>query len=543
MKRYILMTLLLLATFSGCKNEDMNKSFMPFDKVSALKYFENSTEYSEWYRLMVHSGEAAAYNFSTASMTFFMVKNDVLLQYIKDKYGYGSVDEMDREEAKKLLLYHTIPNKVYALSAFRDGKLADSTSSGDYLSCMFVAAGNGQQGGIYMNRTCKIVYWDIEVVNGILHELNQVIDPVDYDLYGFFEKEGRFNIFKQAFEVTGNVELLTELNIPELPLKRRRTMFAVSDEIFAASEQNITDIEKLKEAVSPGRTDYTDPENPLNKYVRYHVMEGDYTTKELGETFDWKPVPVNGSAIVNKQTGFTLPTLAENKLILIQPEDGGISFVFNKTLKFVGDRYNLQVRNGFVHEVNGIMDIYEPENILTVFESTDFVNFQQVKEYRAKEMQKTQVNIAAKDYAPGLTWKSTPAEKIDAVAYLVYSNTGGGNNFVSDGFRMHQGDCLFVDLGPVGEVTIQTRPIPKGIYKIKTAFRRIKRVGGIFQPLLDGEKLGAEISAYDPEWDSVQVPVLTERIVFEETKPHTFTLKVTKPGEIYWDILIFEPVK
>ena len=89
--------------------------------------------------------------------------------------------------------------------------------------------------------------------------------------------------------------------------------------------------------------------------------------------------------------------------------------------------------------------------------------------------------------------------------------------------------------------------IPAGTYNIRFIFMRTKRVGGIFQPFLDGEKNGApEISGYDAEWDSWPYPMdnqVWEKVTFDETAPHTITLKVTKPGELRWDLVRFEPVK
>lgn len=551
MKKYLLIAFLLLLSFAGCKDEDMNKAFMPFDKVSALKFFEGSTDYSEWYQLMLRSGIAQAYNFSTTEMTCFTVKNDVLLAYLSSHGGYNSIADVPEEVALKLVKYHTLPHKTYSLGTFREGKLADSTSTGDYLSCQILldVAGGSE---VLINRSCRLIKWNIEVVNGMVHELDQVMDPVLYNLYDFLGRDNKYLILKEAFERTATDTLLKVTMVPGLPLKSRRTLFVTSDSIFKA-DLNINNFKDLSDKIARGNTDYTNPENPLNQYMRYRVLEGDYTTKELAEMYEWKSLSSDQGAqtIVNKRTGFTLPTLAENKLILIKAETGGVNYVINdysKPMKFVPERYNIQVRNGFVHEVDGLMEIYEPENILTVFEPTSFVNFQQIEVYRSKDSDKTPVNIIQKDYQSVVKWTSTPRDKKDAVAYVVW--TKGSNHFgEGSGFRFLYADCLFLNLGPVGDVTVVTTPIPKGVYKIKIYYRVTKAVGGIFQPYLDPDqgkgdgKLGGEISAYDPEWDKQFMITMTDRIVFNETRPHTFKLKVTKPGELFWDLLMFEPVK
>lgn len=540
MKRILLMIFSLCLTFSACKDEDMNKSFMPFDDLSALMYFQQSEEYSEWYKMMELSGLAGAYNFSTTPFTFFTVKNEVLLSYLKGKYGYDRVDQLTQAQAAELVKYHTLPHKAYEFTAFRDGKLADSTSSGDYLSCLFVS---GDNGGIFINRVCRIIKWDITVVNGIVHELNQVIDPVMYTHYDFLAQDSRYSILKAAVDITGTDSIFSQLNLVDIPLKSRRTMFVTSDSIF--KEKGINNLDDLIREVSPADNHYTDPSNPLNLYVRYRLIDGDYTTKELGEIMEYKVVNgINGThlAMVDKDgEGFTLATLATNKLIQIQNKS--LKYLFNKEMEFIEGRQNLQVRNGFVHEINGIMKIFEPKNVLTIFEPTELVNFQIIKEYRNQSIQSTTVSMEAKDFKPRLTWKSTPANKLGAVGYIAF--TKDSYNLITGQFLY--GDCLYADLGPVGEVTVVTRPIPAGTYNIRFIFMRTKRVGGIFQPFLDGEKNGApELSAYDAEWDSWPYPMdnqVWEKVTFDETMPHTITLKVTKPGELRWDLVRFEPVK
>lgn len=551
MKRYLLIAFLIFSSLAGCKDEDMNKAFMPFDKVSALKFFEMSTDYSEWYKLMVHSGIAGAYNFSTTQMTCFTVKNDVLLTYLLEHGGYRSVEEVPVSVALNLVRYHTIPRKAYTLGAFREGKLADSTSTGDYLSCQILLDVAGES-ELLMNRSSRLIKSNIEVVNGMVHELDRVMDPVLYNLYDFLGREGKYLILKEAFEQTGTDTLLKETKVEGIPVKSRRTLFVTSDSIFG-KDLGIHSFKDLSDRIAGGNTDYKNVDNPLNQYLRYRILEGDYTTKELAEIYEWKSMPADGGAqaVVDKKKGFVLPTLAENKLILVKAEPGGVNYVINdyaRPLKFMPERYNIQVRNGFVHEVDGLMEIYEPDNVLNIFEPTSLVHFQQVSIYRSKDSDKAFVNLQQKDYLPKLTWTSTPRDKKDAASYVVW--TKGSNHFgEGSGFRFLYADCLHLNLGPVGEVTVKTTPIPKGVYKIKIYYRVTKAVGGIFQPYLDPDeghgdgKLGGEISAYDAEWDRQWMITMSERMVFNETRAHTFRLKVTKPGELFWDLLVFEPVK
>ena len=125
-----------------------------------------------------------------------------------------------------------------------------------------------------------------------------------------------------------------------------------------------------------------------------------------------------------------------------------------------------------------------------------------------------------------------------AVSYIVF--TKGSYNFKDNGF-LH-GDCLFTDLGPVGQVEIKTRPIPKGKYDVRIHLKAVKVSGGIFQPYVDGEKTAGLLSAYGGlGYDSFNLTSVGT-FTFDETTSHTITLKVSTPGELHWDLILFKPV-
>lgn len=532
MKRYFLILGLLLLSVVACQEDKTDQRFMGFDEESILTYLQKRPEYSEWYKIMERSGLAAAFNYSSTPITFFVMKNAVVKTYLESK-GYNSTDEVSVELAKQLVQYHTLVHKAYELADFREGKLLDSTASGDYLSCKMVfGAENTDENGVFINRTAKILVWDIEAVNGKMHELNQVIDPVVYNLYDFMARdEEKYSILREAYQETGLDTMLTRLNRADLPLKCRRTLFVTSNSTYEAA--GIHSLAELKTYLGAGE-DVREPSNALNQYLRYRVLDNDYSTTELAAQLSTPSV--KGSVTVDANKGTSIPTMAENKLIQVQPQ--GIEYFFNESMLFVGDNYNMQVRNGFVHEVDGLFEIFEPQQMVTTVEVTDFINFGQIPEYRNDPIQKTMIDLEAKKYAPSVTWQSTPGDKKMALAYIVF--TDGSYNFKANGFLY--GDCLFADLGPVGQVQIKTRPIPKGKYKILMHVKSVKVSGGIFQPYLDGEKTPDLLSAYSglgyDSYDLTSIGTYT----FEETTSHLVTLKVSSPGELHWDLILFQPV-
>jgi uncharacterized surface protein with fasciclin (FAS1) repeats len=516
----VVVVVLMLA---ACQEEG-TKRFMPYDELSAQFYLQESVEYSDWYKLLHLVGIEESFNFASVPLTCFVVRNEVLAAYLQAK-GYGSVEQMvesDMEFAKRFIRYHTVVMRSYELADFRNGKLRDSTASGDYLVCRFA---DGADGGVYINHVCKIIRWDIKVANGYIHELSQVIDPVVETLHTFLTNDVRYSIFARAVALTNNEEIFSRMEIEHPKMRSRRTIFVTPDSIYR--ENGVNSIEELQARVSPGRTDFTEPSNPLNLYVRYHLVEHDYTSSELSELFDLQ------TKFVNKTQGYTMPTLAENKLILIQAE--GLSFLFNRQVKFT-DRYNIQLRNGFAHEIDGLLEIFDPENILTTFEATEAMGFWSISEYRNPSLQRFLQTVQAQDMAPDVTWTTTPPNKVNPVAYVNF--TLGSYNRKS--LYMY-GDYIWADLGPVGEITFQTRPIPKGIYKVSVCARRIKQEGGTFQPYIDGVKTEGVLNVYDPTWDYDVSNDIVAKITFEETRSHRITFKTTKAGQFELDAVIFTP--
>lgn len=533
MKRYFLILTLLLLSVVSCKDDKTNERFIGYDEESILTYLQGRPDYSEWYKIMERSGLAAAFNYSSTPITFFTMKNDVVKAYLQAK-GINSADEVSAEFAKQLIQYHTVVRKSYRLEDFREGKLLDSTASGDYLSCKMVyTAQNPEENGVFINRTAKIIVWDIEAVNGTIHELSEVVDPVVYNLYDFLvNNEPRYSILREAYEQTGLDSLLTRQNRYDLPLKCRRTLFVTSDSIFA-EKADIRSYADLKNYLGAG-DDFENPENKLSQYLRYRILDNDYSTTEFAKQLSTPNV--KGKPTVDATKGTSVPTMAENKLIQVQPQ--GIEYFFNESMKFLGDNYNMQVRNGFVHEVDGIFDVFEPEQMTTLVEPTDFINFEQIPEYRNDPIQKTMIDLDPKKYAPGVTWQSTPRDKKMALTYIVF--TTGAYNFKDNGFVY--GDCLFADLGPVGEVSIKTRPIPKGKYEIFMHVKAVKVSGGFFQPYVDGAKTAGLLAGYSGLGYDDFLLTSVGTFNFDETTPHTITLKVSSPGELHWDLILFQPV-
>lgn len=540
MKRYIIMLMAMLFSFSGCEDENTDRKFIAFDDQVVYDYLAENPAFSEWCKLIDKAGLKATFRLSTTPMTCFAVRNEPLLNYIKSKYGYSSVDEMNSADAAVLVKYHTLPNTTLYLSSFRNGKLADSTASGDYLTCLFVS---GDGGAVYLNRNSKVISYDKVVVNGIIHELDQVIDPVVNTFMGYIQQhEARFSMMKAMIEACpdSTQALFSQLENNEVVgLKSRRTLLIVPDEVYQ-QKLGVYNLEELKIKL------HLD-DAALEQYVRYHLLTREYDSKNIIERLEHKEITKPGDG-TNAKTyklvdgaGITLATMAANKLVVAKP--GELNVIFNEAaeggVRFNGDQYNIPVKNGVLHELDGVLQTVEPSSMLAFFEPTDYINFGGISTYRAESVNKTQTLLKAADYTPYLKWEATPAEKGDAAGYIVF--TTGAYNFKGNGFLF--GDCLYLSLGPVGYIEFVTPPIPKGNYTVSPFYKTIKNGGGKYKLSIDGQNVGGEFSAYTPGFDNFWITSLGT-VSFNETKQHTIRIAVgSRAGELHLDMIIFEPVK
>ncbi|MGL5682364.1 MAG: fasciclin domain-containing protein [Marinifilaceae bacterium] len=538
MKKYIILFVAFLSALAGCQDDFSDKKFLSFDELVVLDYVAQTPKYSEWYNLIVRAEMSETYKLSTTPMTCFIVDNNALQSYLKDKYNYQSVEQLSVEQAQILVKYHTLPNTAMLLSSFRNGKLADSTATGDYLACLFTS---GDNGAVYINQTSKIVNFDKEMVNGIVHEVDCVIDPVVLNFANYLEvNKEKYGIWNTLFERSNEETkaLFSQLSHESVNgMQSRRTLFLTSDETYAREGIESADDLLVQLGV-----------DNIDEYVRYHMLTRELYGKDIVTRLEYGSVTKGGdgtSSMTHKfvdTKGITLETMAANKLIVAK-DDGLLDIIFNEDvtggLKFISESgYNIPVKNGVVHELDGVLKIANPSSMITVMELSDYINFQRIPSYRSPAIGKTQTLMKAEEYSPFINWESTPVSKGDAVAYVVF--TEGSYNFKGNGFL--NGDCLFISPGPVGYVEFQTPPIPKGTYSVWPFYKTTKNTGGKYKVSIDGTQVGGEFTAYTPGTDNYWITQLGT-VTFTETKSHTIRVSVgSRQGEILLDLFFFEPI-
>lgn len=512
MKKIVLIILIAVGVLCTVRCDDpyMDEKFAAYEELPIGLWLESQPEFSSWVELLKKTGLYDAINIGT-KFTCFVADNNAVAEYLKG-YGWNSVAEMDSTKASLLIRYHLIADIAYKAKDFV-GQLANKTLSGDYISANTQSGGYN---GIYINQQAKVIRTDLQQLNGIVHQLNQVLSPVMETTWDLLSSD-RYTIFREAAEACRLDTLLSryERKLGDIAIRDYKTVFVVSDSVYHAkgiySAENLTEHLKQKYGISDG-------EKLLREYMYYHVITEFADFRNLG-TFDQESdVKVRN---LNTYNTTQLVSVADVKSHLVFNRNGDESNV-----QLVEGHYDVLANNGYMHEVDGLLYVTIAEAAVTSWELTDYDVFRALDLYRKwsnqVDGQKYSLDRVAAEQE-GIRWSTIPDDN-DAVRYYLRANQWFEYN-----------DAISMSLGFVGWVEYRTPVIAKGKYKITMKYLGYNARGtGRFY--FDGIPFAewAFTSGYTKEIGTIE---------FSEQSSHVFKVVVVKKGDMEIDQLIFKPVK
>ena len=218
-----------------------------------------------------------------------------------------------------IALFHLMSSKTIGIEMDK-GNTLNTMMNRDVTSSI------GPDGEILLNGYSKITLMDVELQNGILHEIDHALRRSNALVAHELELHPEFSLFSQALQICGLGDTLvkqvrTGLIIPKkesneyIPKECRLgyTILAETDEAF--NQAGITTLEQLADSanawysscaawydylrqngiqISTGK-DYRNPWNTLNMFVRYHITEVKVPYQKLyqrdhGEAPEFVPV-------------------------------------------------------------------------------------------------------------------------------------------------------------------------------------------------------------------------------------------------------------
>ncbi|MFW5878099.1 MAG: fasciclin domain-containing protein, partial [bacterium] len=299
----IISAILIIGTYS-CEPDPINPGFEDMEQMTIWDYIkENEERFSSFARILEEGGIAktmSAYNPDGIGYTLFLPDNAAIERFIDTNDQFSSLEDMllDKAYVHAFSRYHAV-NLAILSNDFPFGALPEYTLSFDFLTVNFVIETDTSYYKI--NNQAPVVYPNVELSNGIVHEISEALTPVTYTSYGWLKQHSGFSIFLSAVETTGLAESIDFNQKESEDMEGSFTMFVEPDSVY--NRNNIYDLEDLIAIVSPDDADYTNPENPLYNYVAYHVLEENYFLDDFSgvssnfSTFSEIPLHVNGTGL------------------------------------------------------------------------------------------------------------------------------------------------------------------------------------------------------------------------------------------------------
>ena len=520
MKRYIgigLTVMIFLGGFHACNDPVVVADFEDLLDLTIYDYIiENDSAYSSFLTILEKGGigkTLSAYNPNGIGYTLFLPDNDAIDRFIQENDQYSSLQEIldDLEFTRAFSRYHVV-NMGISADDFPFGALPEYTLSGDILTVSFMIEPDTSYYKI--NNQAPVSNPNIEVSNGYVHIIESALVPVTKTTYDWLEQNSGYSIFKAAVDATGFDEVM-DLNMREEEIDVRPfTLLLEHDSIYNRS--GINTIEDLAGSISPEDDNYTDPSNPLNGYVAYHMLDGtrfmdDFVDKSSNyTTFSEIPVNISGTGldILINQGKEVFDTIIEQKDTTI------IDFV-----KFYYDASNVLTQSGAIHFIDQVLKQQHPSRATQTF---GFWDEPLLNEFRKKPAEYLIEDTASLEH---IRWTGTD---------LIFIETGDPNH------RAWGGDYLYMD----GDFTItyEISKIVQGIYTVFLRAEGLDKNNALVEVFVDDKKIGGlvDLSTGGDSWRPFEERELGT-INFTKYKGHTIKIESLIPGKFSWDGIIFEP--
>jgi uncharacterized surface protein with fasciclin (FAS1) repeats len=547
MKRnnYLLFMALVLALFA-CDDPYKNSTYQIYDQNPISSYLDANEDYSEWVKVLRYADLYNALNQADVDFTAFVPTNDAVASFYQ-QMNVSSITDLSKSYAKSMVLYSTVLDTI-SVQDFVN--LSYTTNlSGDKLSVVIDSVNAGEA---ILDNQAKVIEMGLSVANGNIYVMDGVLKPLVETVYDRVAQNSTYSIMTQALDETGwgkELDILADTTIYsgiQQITARNYTFLAVSNERFA--KDSIYSLADLKTKLGAG-ADVTDSTNALNQYVAYHILLSNYTLENL-ETFS------------GTDTSAIWSTKATNQVMMItkdslSTEKYFINLLGNKAC-FVTANSNVLAKNGYVHEVDRYLPVWEPAQATVVWDLTNYSAVRSVvgsSIFQPSEpvSSETKSSVASADcYTFEVSASGVGGSTYSYLSYVTCkTNLKAAINY----------DRLVLNLGYMGTLSMQTPTLVRGKYKVGLSFiyltdQSFMRTmtdgnGGLMKISFDGTH-NANVSPYTTVSSTlagVYESTLYSEIEFDETAPHTFKIIVMDPSastnskfSLQLDAITFTPI-
>ena len=425
--------------------------------------------------------------------TLFLPTDEAMKAYYKE-LGVTSLDELDAQTKMDLVYNHLVATNIKA-GDIGLGALRDTNALGDFIVTEF------QGRDIVLNKESKIVNQDVVTANGYIQVIDKVIKPLTLSVYDKLVANPAFSIFAEGLKRTRLKDTLSIIKFIYNPTtgrqaRNRYTLFAVPDTLF--KRFGINNIDQLI-AKYTGRPDsITFLNNGFYRYMEYHCLTETYYLSTFSKNTQVYPI-----------------LSRDNNVSVTIDTDYKINYD-TQTKQYTGfyvSQSNIPAKNGAIHTVNGLMPVYTPARVTFEFETTDYLDIKQGEWYQKHYMK----------------WPGS-------VGLTQFAKIKFQGDYLQYYYKLNQYDLVKNDMLNMNGYfwcEITTPKIMKGKWTL---------TGGLwtnwcdYVVYVDGKKYNtiAKSAAYKSTWADLN---------FETTQEHKIKIVNTTWGILFWDRVIFTPVR
>lgn len=565
--------LLLVAFFSACNDPYEDSTYQVYDMNPISSYLETrSDEFSEWITVLKYADLFNAVNQASSYFTVLVPTNEAVRSFYLKK-NVSSIQELGKDYARSLAEYHIVNDSINLNTFVQGGKLEAKTLSDDYLSVSFdESSETGGFNSIYVNKEAHVKELAIQVSNGYVYVLNDVMSPLVENLYErISENSDKYSIFIEALNQTSWKDSLSiiydEIRQEDntvIQQKRNYTLLAVSDDTYRS--EGVTSVADLAVKTGAVGTDYKDETNELFRYVAYHVIGGSYSV------FDF-----------NNFSGGTTTKLWTTKAdaVLEASLQSGNKLYFNyegeidgQSVKamFVEDGSDVQAKNGILHEIDSWLPLWKSE--IPVLVEWDFADYEEVaawvnggygdpdQKYQTVDEGEHQSDVSSLAcYTIDAKSSATSTDGSNGGYYPVgYATPKTGSAWTNCKNKDH----IYLNLGYNGSIIMKTPILIAGKYKVilkvtyATSMNFMRTMtsgsnGGKIRFTFDGDsETTTEIQIYasiTANTLGLYDTVIYDEIEFSKTGTHSMKMVIADPAatsnskfRIQLDYMTFEPI-
>ncbi|CAH8283508.1 putative surface protein with fasciclin (FAS1) repeats [Mariniflexile fucanivorans] len=527
---------LIVVVTLGCEDKLEDSTYFTSNDMTIIQTLESNPETFSSYIEILKKAEFYNAFKSYGKYTCFVPTNEAVKAYIKEKFNAESVNEItnpeDIEFLKILVKFHTIPTSR-GTSSFIEGRLPDTTYTGDFITTSFLKGGGISN--LEINRQVGLEQYDISAANGLIHTLNGVLDPYVDPVPVAMDKAGKHTIFVEALKQTGYYEKFSAI-YNEFGSKNNFTILAESDEVYA--QEGINSFQDLVNRLSPNDSNFSNLQNDLNRYVAYHATLSFLYSRNF-------PDDAFVKTILERNAWKSLKT--DKELKLNETETG----VNDTWTSLIMDNSNFPAKNGVYHTVNKLFTIFTPRPKYIIFDPI----------------------TSQPEYQSGLvkSGKYYPSTAYTGIRWYPEANL----RFLKSS-KNPSHDYVTFSMASLQYYEFDTPVLPKGKYEVTVCGNGGNSARGVYQVYWDGEPLGAVwdarkkansvgypdesimeangwrpglkelvnkdgISAYESQ--TFIRCILTKELLLSEQKSHVLRVTAIKQGAIGLDYFEFTPIQ